>query len=86
MNDEDKIKATLRKIDRVKLEPIPEYGDLIPLDYFIEDCVEGHFTIQDGIGYYATSEGYSENDKVYPSDVKKGIVDKSWTHVMWFNK
>lgn len=70
-----------------KTEPIPLYGDHMPLEKFIKNCQDGGFIDYDGYGNYATkTEMFSKI--VYPSDVlKKGYTPKSeYTHVVWFNR
>jgi hypothetical protein len=69
----------------LKMEPLPDYGDLMTLGDWL-DCVEsGGFIDYDGLGRYATDKEMS-NIYVVPSDVEKGKVDKSWSHVVWFNR
>jgi hypothetical protein len=67
------------------MKPIPEYGDLIPLDEFIEMCEHGTFIDYDGFGNYATETEMSTN-VVCPSDITAGIINRNWTHVVWFNR
>lgn len=67
------------------MEPIPSYGDLMLLEDFIEDCKCGGLIDDDGTGYYATATEMS-NEEVSPCEVADGIVDRSFTHVVWFNK
>ena len=80
MNEDEKIEATLRKLDKTELRPHPLYGTVVPLDYYVQDCVDNNYNIHHGMAYYATKEGISEK-KAFPSDMKKGIIDRSWTHV-----
>jgi len=68
-----------------KLKSIPDYGDHMTMEEWLE-CVEcGGFIDYDGSGNYATATQMSDKE-VVPSDVKKGSIDKSFTHVVWFNK
>ena len=69
----------------MKLEPLPDYGDLIELNQWLE-MIETDFLIDyDGYGYWATKDGMK--GKVYPSDIVKGIIPPKWaTHVIWFNR
>lgn len=69
----------------MKLEPIPEYGDLMTLEEFREGVRSGMLTDYDGEGQYATATQMSDVC-VSPSDVASGLVDKGFTHVVWFNK
>jgi hypothetical protein len=66
-------------------KPIPEYGDMIELEEFIDLCEQGSFVDSDGFGYYATTNGMSDKYAV-PSEIKSGNIQKEWTHVCWFNK
>ncbi len=68
-----------------KMEPIPEYGDLMTMKDF-EECVEsGGFIDYDGSGNYSDGKQMS-NISVYPSDVIANNHDKTWGFVVWFNK
>jgi hypothetical protein len=65
----------------LKFQPLPYYGTLMTLAEF-----EAHgFIDYDGFGNYAT-ENQMSNKTVYPSDVKKEKLDRSFSHVMWFNR
>jgi hypothetical protein len=52
----------------IKLEPLPNYGEHMTLDRFIEDCKSGSLIDYDGLGYYATKDNIS-NKSIVPSDV-----------------
>ena len=71
----------------VELKPIPDldYGDHYIMEEFIEDCESGGFIDYDGYGNYATETQMSDK-KVWPSDITSGEYDRSWTHVVWFNR
>jgi hypothetical protein len=45
----------------------------------------GSITDDDGEGYYGSDIIYT-NQYAHPSDIRRGFVDRFWTHVMWFNK
>lgn len=64
---------------------IPEYGDLMTMQDFVE-CVEcGGFIDDDGSGNY--SDGRHMTDiGIEPSDVSALEHDTSWSHVVWFNR
>jgi hypothetical protein len=71
----------------MKLEPLPSYGDLIPLENWLHCSAEGLFIDYDGHGYWATKDGM--NGFVKPSDIasKNPVKPPAWaTHVMWFNR
>lgn len=63
---------------------IPDYGDTFTMDEFIECCESHSFVDYDGYGYY--SDGKLMYGLVRPSDVIKGKINKSYSHVVWFNK
>lgn len=67
------------------MEPIPKYGDLMTLQEFIECCECGGFIDYDGSGNYSTATEMSDKE-VVPSDITNGIIDYSYSHVVWFNK
>jgi hypothetical protein len=64
-----------------KMMPIPNYGDLMLIQDFIE-CVQTQlFSPDDGVGYYATEKEYDEKACVW------AVKSPVWaTHVIWFNK
>ena len=69
------------------LDEVSSYGDLIPIDKFLESVDNGCFIDYDGYGYWSTTT-HQLNDKVYPSRVKSGqTVPPQWaTHVSWMNR
>ena len=69
----------------VKLEPIPDYGDLMSIDEFVSCCESGCMMDYDGTGYYATSDQMTRV-QVFPSEVSEGKIDERWSHVVWFNR
>jgi hypothetical protein len=71
---------------RFNIDLIPNYGDLMPLSDWIEMVKMGGFIDYDGHGHY--SDGIQMLGDVYvkPSDVKKGNVDRRYSHIVWFNR
>lgn len=67
------------------LEPIPDYGDHMPLGRFIKNVKDGGFIDDDGTGYYATATQMTRIEAL-PSEIKRGQVNHKYTHVVWFNK
>ena len=77
------------------MEPIPDYGDHMTLDHFIQAVDQMCFIDYDGYGYLATSDLMSRI-VVSPSDVftkkkktfkKKFLkISEGFTHIVWFNK
>ena len=72
-------------IESTKWEPIPDYGCLMTLEEFVEDVDCGCVIDYDGSGNYATKDKMSSKPAI-PSVIGAGIVDKSFTHVVWFNR
>jgi hypothetical protein len=67
------------------MKPIPKYGDLMTLEKFTDCCKCGGFMDYDGCGNYCTAIEMSDKEAV-PSDITNGIIDYSYSHVVWFNK
>ena len=62
-------------------------GDLMTIEEFIENVLDGTFTNNDGSGYLATSTKGS-NIEVSPTALMYGTfyVPEWATHVIWYNK
>ena len=71
----------------VIFEPIPDYGEKMTLQAWINDVECGGFIDYDGFGQLATNTEMS-NIEIYPSEfLKKEVVPPEWaTHVIWFNR
>jgi len=63
----------------------PNFGDKFTLEEFVQACQSGVFVDSDGTGYYAESDRDS-NKVARPSDIRAGLVNSSFSHVMWYNK
>ena len=68
------------------MKPNPNYGDLIPVEDFIEAVTVGAFIDYDGHGYWANKEGHETSVEVRPSTVRKMLPPDWATHVLWFNR
>lgn len=81
------LEKQIREIDGPVYEVIPDFGDKMTLEDFIESCENGMFIDYDGSGYYATEDKMS-NFPICPSDVidDEVIEGYGFTHVVWFNK
>lgn len=66
-------------------EPIPEYGDHMPMSKFLIAVETGAFIDYDGSGNYATKTRMSPRE-VRPSDVGTKRFRKGYSHVVWFNR
>lgn len=64
---------------------IPEYGDVLTLQIFINYCLNNILIDYDGVGNYATEKEMSD-EIVFPSHIVDGKVNYNYTHVVWFNK
>jgi hypothetical protein len=63
------------------LKPLPDYGDLIPVDDWLASAKGGAFIPYDGDGHWATAKGMDDRSDVW------GSKPPEWaTHVMWFNR
>lgn len=81
----------------LKMQPIPDYGDLMTVEEFREDCESACFIDYDGHGNLAT-ETEMTNIVIYPSDVTRqpDVLTElagakhdpfhGYTHVVWFNR
>lgn len=67
------------------MKPHDEWGDLMTMEEFIETCKSGSFIDHDGHGLLAT-ETHRSGNYIYPSQVLSGDYDKSFTHVVWYNR
>jgi hypothetical protein len=67
-------------------EPLPKVGDLFTIEEWISDVKNELLIDYDGYGHYATETMMDRSVIVRPSDVKRGNIDKSATHIMWFNR
>lgn len=67
-----------------KPRPVPHYADLMTLAEFERACRAGSFVNSDGHGYYVR-DGMMFGSAT-PSMIRNGIVDRTATHVAWFNK
>ncbi len=69
-----------------QFKAIPSYGDLIPIDEFLEDIRHGNFVDYDGSGHYALVDKVS-NIKFRPSTFDYDYaVKNNFTHVVWYNR
>jgi len=75
----------------VTWEEIPDYGDLMTLDHFIQMVKCGGFINYDGMGNLATKDKMSCLE-IRPSMIKRDIIYQDsrltsiYTHVVWFNR
>lgn len=65
-------------------------GNLMTIKEWIDHVKTGNFIDYDGFGLYADPiKGIMCNDMdnpVKPSHVEKNLIDKKWTHIIWYNR
>jgi hypothetical protein len=74
-----------RMIVTPEMESIPDYGDHMTMEDFVDCCKSGGFIDCDGSGVYATATEMSDIG-IQPSEIMSGNYRKDFTHVVWFNK
>lgn len=81
------ISYLIKKIEPLKWEEIPDYGDKMPIEEWKECVLSGGFIDYDGGGNYA-SDTLMSNKTVSPSNLKNGLMldNKEFTHIIWFNR
>lgn len=67
-----------------KPRPVPDYADLMTLAEFEQACKVRFFVDDDGTGYYVR-DGMMHGTAI-PSTIRNGVVDRTMTHVAWFNR
>lgn len=69
-------------------ELLPDYGELMSLQDFIQKCGEGLFVDTDGTGYYSDGRIFWKDKPARPSDMIRYKVsfDTKHRYVIWFNK
>ncbi len=81
--------ASLNREKRLIMIPefskLPNFGDVMPLQEFIERVNSGGFIDYDGYGLYI-KDNQESNIEIYPSDVKHNSVRKDFDTIIWFNK
>jgi hypothetical protein len=71
----------------IELIEIPEYGDHITIDDYINSVQLKVYTSDDGHGYYATDKGMSYIvTHFWINCIKIMKYQCKFTHVVWFNK
>jgi len=74
-----------RLIKSYKLSELPDYGDVMSIEHFVE-CVKcGGFIDYDGFGHYV-KDGQETDIEIYPSDVKHNMVRKDFDTIVWYNR
>lgn len=71
--------------DIIEMSDLPDYGDHMTLEMFVNACKSGMFIDYDGNGDYATEDQVSDLI-VSPSDITSGEYRTDFTHIVWYNK
>jgi hypothetical protein len=81
----DELSRKMRLIQIPEFQEIPDYGDVMTLEDFVECCKDGGFIDYDGSGNYATEDKMTDI-KVYPNDIITNMYRKDFPKVVWFNR
>ena len=74
-----------RMIQPYTLSELPNYGDVMSLEEFVDCCRSGGFIDYDGYGKYV--KAHQETDiKIHPSDVKHNSIRKDFDTIIWYNR
>jgi hypothetical protein len=67
---------------------LPDFGDLVSIQEFVEWCNGGYVTDNDGSGYYSDGRIYWHEEEAIPSNIRNNIISNDIRHryVIWFNK
>jgi hypothetical protein len=67
---------------------LPNYGELMSLQDFIQFCGEGLYMDNTGSGYYSDGRIYWEDKPAKPSDMIRYKVsfDTKHRYIIWFTK
>jgi hypothetical protein len=81
--------SKLSNLKRLHKKPtydeLPDYGDVMSLEEFVECCNCGGFIDYDGSGNYV-KDGKISDISIYPSDVTKYKIREDFDTIIWFNK
>ena len=68
------------------MRPLPNYGNHMTIDDFVQCCEAKGFIDYDGYGRLATEKKESSIE-IRPSNCRKALTANPWaTHIMWFNR
>ncbi|MFA5366331.1 MAG: hypothetical protein WC333_00210 [Dehalococcoidia bacterium] len=80
-----KLNREMRMIMPYELSELPDFGDVMSLDHFIECVNDGGFIDYDGYGHYV-KDGKETNIEIYPSDVKYASIRLEFDTIIWYNR
>ena len=89
MEETNKIVAEASRKYRMVKTPIfselPDYGDVMSLEDFIDNVNCGGFIDYDGSGNYV-KDGKESDITIKPSDVKRGTIRTDFDTIVWYNR
>lgn len=68
-----------------ELSEIPDYGDVMKMEDFVESCKNGWFIDYDGYGNYIQDDKMTDI-VILPSDIKSGVFRRNFEKIIWFNR
>lgn len=80
-----KLSRELRMIMVPEFDNLSDYGSVMTLESFIENCNAGGFIDYDGFGKYIKDDKES-NILIYPSDVQYDTIRSDFDTIIWFNR
>ena len=88
--DQKEIKKEVNKylLEKAKYKDIPEYGNLMTIEEWLEDVNAGYLIDYDGYGELSYKDKTS-SITISPSDIKdksKKELLKNFTHIVWYNR
>jgi len=83
-----KVSEASRKYRMIKTptySEIPDFGDVMSLEDFIDNVKCGGFIDYDGSGNYV-KDGMESDITIYPSDFKHGAIRTDFDTIVWYNR
>ena len=80
---EKNIELAIQAIKLIFTKEFYAFCDLMPVEYFVDSAISGHFIPFDGVGYYVAFDGTElgavnwDNPRIYPEEA---------VFVAWYNK
>lgn len=88
--ERDDFRETLRMLRATPADTVPykdrlsDYGDLMPVNEWLDCCEMGGFIDYDGFGYPVRDMRECPDLCLFPS--MRHLVPKDATHIIWFNR
>ncbi len=70
----------------IVMEPLPKFGRHMPIADYIERCVQGDLSDDDGYANYATEDQMVSNRTVSPYAASNEAFRPKYPFVVWFNR